>query len=112
VAKQRVSVNSRKSLTEVVDDIVNVLETNGEPDKTAVYACCNELLVSELTVSSACRVKNAGTDICNVYLVGCELERVHELYSCASAALYDEGDNSARTVGEVLLSKLVVFVTC
>lgn len=79
-----------KSLLEIVENIIYILKTNRETDHTAVDTAGNKLFVSKLTVSSACRVENAGTDISNVNLIGSQLQRIHKLDSSISAALDNE----------------------
>lgn len=83
-------LNLFQSLLNVSDDIVNVFQTYRQTDKTAVNACCNQLFVSELTVSSRSRMQNAGAYISNMNLNACQFQSVHEAYSRRSAALDGE----------------------
>ena len=55
---------------EVVENVVNVFESDRKSYHAAVDSARNKLLVCELTVCCTCRVEYTGADISNVYLVG------------------------------------------
>ena len=57
------------------------------------------------------RVKNAGADIRNVYLVRRELQTVHKLHGCAAPALYREGYNSGAAERKILFHKRIIFIS-
>ena len=99
-----------EGLTDVVEDVVDVLEADRQTDHAGVDARSDELLIGELTVGHACRMEHAGADVGNMYLTACELERVHELRRTLSAALDAERDDAAAAMGQILLGTLIIFV--
>ena len=82
----------------------------GRGVKIGTDAAGNKLLVCKLTVSSTCRVKYAGSDICNVCNYGCHFEVIHKLCSSLSAALDTEGNYTACAVRHIFFSSLTVGV--
>ena len=57
-----------------------------------------------------CRMQDTGADVGDVYFVGSQLEGIHELGSCRTAALDDERDDAAALAAEILLCERIVRV--
>lgn len=55
-----------QSLTDVVEDVLNVLNAYRETDKIGSNACLTQLLFGELTVSVACGMEHAGAGVSHV----------------------------------------------
>ena len=74
-------------LTDILDNIIHILNSDTQTDQAWINACLPELLIGELTVSMACRMQNAGSRIGNMGYDGCQFQLIHELASCLTTAL-------------------------
>ena len=106
----RGSLHLLHSLLEVGDNVFYILDTDRETYEVWCYACLTQLLVSQLTVCVACRMKHTCTGICHVSHDRYELKVVHELNGILTCTLETEGDNTTRTVREILLAEFIIFV--
>ena len=97
-------------MLDICDNVLFILDSDGETDEVCSDSCFNKLLVGKLTVGGGCRVENAGSCVGNVGNYCGELQAIHELGSRLSTALDTEGDNSAGTVGHILLRQCVVLI--
>ena len=57
---------SGQRLLDIGNDIIDILDTNGETDKIRSHAACDQFFVGELTVRGIGGVKNAGVRVSNV----------------------------------------------
>ena len=96
---------SVESLLDVGKDIVDVLDTDGETDRTLLDALDSELLFGILGVSRGSRVDSKGLNVSYVSKEREDLELIDELLSFLSAALDLESEDDSAAVRIVLLVK-------
>ena len=60
---------SGQRLLDIGNDIIDILDTNGETDKIRSHAACDQFFVGELTVRGIGGVKNAGVRVSNVAII-------------------------------------------
>ena len=100
-----------EGLSQVFDDVVDVLDTHAEADQVRGDACFDELFVAELTVRVACRVQHAAAGIGHMGHDADHLEAIHELDGLFTATLDAERENAAREATlELLLCEFIVLV--
>ena len=101
---------SIQRLLNVRNDVIGILDAHGEADEVRTYACFNELLIRELAVCMAGGMEHAGAGIGHVGDDSRQLQVVHKADGHVASALQTEGDDTARTVGHILLRQFIIFV--
>jgi hypothetical protein len=99
-----------ESLLEVVDDVVDVLETQGDTDQVGGDTSLDLLLVGELLVGGSPGVDDEGLGVTDVGQVTAELEVVDDGADLVDVAGNTEGQDTTESVLEVLGRVLVVGV--
>ena len=99
-----VSLYLIQCLTDVCQDIVAVLDTYAKAYEIRGNTSFTQLLVAELAMCVTGGMEHAGTSISHMGDDGNHLQRVHEMNSSLAVALQSEGDDTAGTIGQVLLA--------
>ena len=101
-------VQSLERLVEIVDDIVDMLRTDGQANCRRRDAGSGKLLLVHLGMRRRSRVNDKGFDIGHICQQAEDLEVVDELLGSLSAALDLERENRDAAVREVLLVELMI----
>ena len=97
-------------LTYIVKNVLNILNAYRQTDEVRSNASLAQLLVRELTVRVACRMKHTGACIGHMGHDVNHVERVHEAYGGVAVSLQAESNDAARTVRQVFRGKLMISV--
>ena len=71
--------DSGKCLLEIVEDVIDMLQTNRQAHKTRRDAAGNQLLITELAVGCRCRMQDAAVNVCDMNLQRNHLQAVDKL---------------------------------
>ena len=96
-------LDSLECLFQILDDIINVLGSNGKTDGIRLNALIQQLLFGALAVGCGCRMDNQRLYVCNICQQREDLQVVDEFLCLRSVALDLKGENGAAAVREVLL---------
>src|SRR5690606_16152538 len=96
-----------QALLDVGEDVVDVLETDGQAHEARAHAGAGEGRLVELGVGRRGRVDDERADVTDVRDVRVELQRVDEGDARLVAAGELEGEDGAGALGGVLLRALV-----
>ena len=99
---------SCKSTLQILDDIVDMLGTNGQTDGVLLNALICQLLVSQLRMGCCCRMDNQALYICYVCQQGEELQVVDELMSFCLSALDLKGEYRSAAVRKIFLIQCMI----
>src|SRR5664280_552515 len=83
-------------LFDIGNDVVNMFDSYGQPDKIRCHTCRNLFLCGKLLVRCRCRVDRQGFCIAHIRQVRNKFQRFDELPSRFRAALDAESDNRPR----------------
>src|SRR5215204_7653073 len=97
------SSRGREGLVEIVDDVLNILDADGQPHNPRQDAGVDELLLGELRVRRRGGVDDERLRVADVGEVAREVYRLDELLADGATALHLEAEHRARPLGQVLL---------
>ena len=97
-------------LTEVCDDVINILQSYGQADELGRDPGFQQLLVGKLAVGVGCRVEYAGIAVRHMGLNSNQLQRVDEAVRICPVPVHGESHYAAGAVREVLLLEGVIRV--
>src|SRR5699024_9961627 len=97
-------------LSDVVDDVLRVFQTDRETDEILVDTGLFQLFIAELAVGVAGRMQQAGTGIRHMGGDDRQLQGIHELFGLLPAALQGEGEHAAGALWAVFLRKRMIAV--
>ena len=97
-------------LLEIRDDILGILDTDGQTHHVRRDAGFDQLLIGELTMGRGRGMEHAGAGVGDMDDDLRELERFHKAYSALFAALEANRDNAAGAVGHILLRNVVILI--
>ena len=103
------SANSRESLFEVPEEVLRVLEANGEADGARADASGDQFVVRELAMGGAGGVDDEALGVADVGEVGEQAHAADEVLAGLAAAIEVEAEHGAGAAGEVLRHEPVVF---
>ena len=95
--------DSGKCLLEIVEDVIDMLQTNRQAHKTRRDAAGNQLLITELAVGCRCRMQDAAVNVCDMNLQRNHLQAVDKLGGARTAALDRERNDTGGAFRQIFL---------
>ena len=95
-------------LIQILDQIVGIFDSDGQPDDVGLRARSRLLFRGQLPVRGRGRMDHQRSGITQIGNVAEDFEAVHELYASVVAALHREGEQGSRALRAYLLYPRVV----
>ena len=91
-----------QSLSDIVQDVIDMLQADGESDEVGCHARCQLLLSGELLVGRGGRMDRQRLGIPHIGEMGDKFEGVDEFSPCLCPSLDAKTKDGARSLGKVL----------
>jgi hypothetical protein len=105
------TLDTRERLVDVPDDILDVLDTNRDPNEVVTDPGLLEFLVAELPVRCRGGMASQRFRVADVHQAQDHLQPVDERAARLLAAFYTEGEDSGRSPARQLLGKCVILAS-
>ena len=97
-------------LLKVGDDVLDILDTDGQTDEVGGDAGFDKLLVGELAVGRVSGMQHASVRVRDMGRDDGDLELLHKGFSSLASTPDAKGDNAAGAVRQILLREVIILV--